>query len=95
MIPWFLDRLDEALPRQATKLERTIGEYVRQNSYYTPAGMFTKPHLRFCLDVLGPERMIYAVDYPFVGNDGALDFLRQADLPRRPGRPSPTGTPKN
>jgi hypothetical protein len=30
MIPWFLDRLDEALPRRATKLERTIGDYVRQ-----------------------------------------------------------------
>jgi uncharacterized protein len=81
MIPWFLDRLDEALPPRATKLERTIGEYVRQNSYYTPAGMFTEPHLRFCVDVLGTDRLIYAVDYPFVGNDGAVDFLLQADLP--------------
>jgi uncharacterized protein len=25
--------------------------------------------------------LIYAVDYPFVGDDGALDFLRQADPP--------------
>jgi predicted TIM-barrel fold metal-dependent hydrolase len=25
--------------------------------------------------------MIYAVDYPFVGNDGAVDFLLRADLP--------------
>jgi uncharacterized protein len=25
--------------------------------------------------------MIYSVDYPFVGNDGAVDFLRRADLP--------------
>jgi predicted TIM-barrel fold metal-dependent hydrolase len=81
MIPWFLYRLDEALPRRATNLERTIGDYVRQNSYYTPAGMFTEPHLRFCLDVLGADRMIYSVDYPFVGNDGAVDFLRQSDLP--------------
>jgi uncharacterized protein len=81
MIPWFLYRLDEALPPRATKLERTIGDYVRQNSYYTPAGLFTEPHLRFCVDVLGTERLIYAVDYPFVGNDGALDFLRRADLP--------------
>jgi uncharacterized protein len=39
------------------------------------------PHLRFCLDVLGPERLVYAVDYPFVGNDGAVDFLLRADLP--------------
>jgi hypothetical protein len=81
MIPWFLYRLDEALPPRATKLERTIGEYVRQNSYYTPGGMFTEPHLRFCVDVLGTERLIYAVDYPFVGNDGAVDFLLKADLP--------------
>jgi predicted TIM-barrel fold metal-dependent hydrolase len=81
MIPWFLYRLDEALPQRATKLDRTIGDYVRHNSYYTPGGMFTEPHLRFCLDVLGPERLIYAVDYPFVGNDGAVDFLLRADLP--------------
>ncbi|MGB6575752.1 MAG: amidohydrolase family protein, partial [Trebonia sp.] len=56
-------------------------DYVRQNSYYTPAGMFTEPHLRFCVDVLGTDRLIYAVDYPFVGNDGAVDFLLGADLP--------------
>lgn len=81
MVPWFLGRLDEALPRRATRLERTIGGYVRQNSYYTPSGMFTEPHLRFCVDVLGTDRMIYSVDYPFVGNDGAVGFLCRADLP--------------
>jgi uncharacterized protein len=81
MIPWFRYRLDEALPQRATRLERTIGDYIGQNSWYTPGGMFTEPHLRFCLDVLGPERLIYAVDYPFVGNDGAVDFLLNADLP--------------
>jgi hypothetical protein len=43
--------------------------------------MFTEPHLRFCVDVLGTDGLIYAVDYPFVGNDGAVDFLRRADLP--------------
>jgi len=40
------------------QLERTIADYVRGNSYYTPGGMFTEPHLRFCLDVLGPERLL-------------------------------------
>jgi uncharacterized protein len=81
VVPWFIYRLDEGLPPRATKLERTISDYIRQNSYYTPAGMFTEPHLRFCLDVLGPERMIFSVDYPFAANDGALDFLLRADLP--------------
>ncbi|MEU8789675.1 amidohydrolase family protein [Streptomyces sp. NPDC048643] len=80
MIPWFLDRLDEALPRHATGLDRTIGEYVRQSVYYTPSGMFTTPHLRFCTDVLGTDRMIYSVDYPFVGNAGARSFLENCEL---------------
>jgi uncharacterized protein len=78
MIPWFLDRLDEALPPRATKLDRTIGDYVRQNTYYTPSGMFTEPHLRFCVDLLGTDRMIYSVDYPFVPNDDAVGFLSRA-----------------
>ena len=43
--------------------------------------MFTEPHLRFCVDVLGTDRLIYSVDYPFVGNDGAVDFLLRTDLP--------------
>ncbi|GJF34502.1 hypothetical protein KNE206_72020 [Kitasatospora sp. NE20-6] len=81
MIPWFLDRLDEALPRRATGLDRTIGDYVRQNVHYTPSGMFTAPHLRFCADVLGTDRMIYSVDYPFVGHAGARGFLEDCDLP--------------
>lgn len=81
MIPWFLDRLDEALPPKATGLERTIGDYVRQNTYYTPSGMFTAAHLRFCTELLGTDRMIYSVDYPFVGHDGARAFLESQDLP--------------
>jgi predicted TIM-barrel fold metal-dependent hydrolase len=80
MIPWFLDRLDEALPPRATKLQRAIGDYVRNNTYYTPSGMFTDPHLRFCVDLLGTDRMIYSVDYPFVPNDDAVGFLSRAKL---------------
>lgn len=80
MVPWFLDRMDEALPPRATGLDRTISEYVRQNVYYTPSGMFSSAHLRFCVDVLGTDRMIYSVDYPFVGHEGARAFLEGADL---------------
>ncbi|MFF3831684.1 amidohydrolase family protein [Streptomyces sp. NPDC002458] len=80
-VPWYVDRLDEALPRKATGLDRTIGEYVRQNTYYTPSGMFTAPHLRFCTDLLGTDRMIHSVDHPFVSNAGARAFLADSGLP--------------
>jgi predicted TIM-barrel fold metal-dependent hydrolase len=81
MIPFYLDRLDEALPRQLTGLDRTIGDYLRQTVYITPSGMFSQAQLRFCADVLGTDRILFSVDYPFLGNQGAQDFLNAADLP--------------
>lgn len=81
MVPFYLDRLDEALPRRVTGLDRTIGDYVRQNVYITPSGMFSQAQLRFCVDVLGTDRMMYSVDYPFIGNESAAAFLEEADLP--------------
>ena len=81
MVPFYLDRLDEALPRRVTGLERTVGDYMRQNTYITPSGMFSQAQLRFCVDVLGTDRMMYSVDYPFIGNESAAAFLEEADLP--------------
>jgi predicted TIM-barrel fold metal-dependent hydrolase len=81
MIPFYLDRLDEALPQAVTGLDRTIGEIVRQNSWITPSGMFSQAQLRFCIDTIGVDRIMYSVDYPFIGNDDAATFLDQADLP--------------
>jgi len=80
-VPWYLDRLDQVLPPAITGLERTIGAYVRENVHYTPSGMFTEAHLRFCADTLGTERMLYSVDYPLIGNEGARAFLERSDLP--------------
>jgi predicted TIM-barrel fold metal-dependent hydrolase len=62
MIPFYLDRLDEALPQRATNLDRTIGDYVRQNVYITPSGMFSQAQLRYCVGVLGTNRIVYSVD---------------------------------
>jgi uncharacterized protein len=82
MVPWFLDRLDDGLPRQVTGLGRRISDYVRQNVYYTPSGMFTPEHLRFCAQVLGTERCIFSVDYPFLSGDRARAFLETCGLPQ-------------
>jgi uncharacterized protein len=81
MIPFYLDRLDDALPPRATGLDRTIGDYVLQNVYITPSGMFSQAQLRYCVDVLGTDRIMYSVDYPFMRNEGAAAFLDAADLP--------------
>lgn len=80
MIPFYLDRLEEMLPEQLTKLDRPFGDYFRQNVYVTPSGMFGQAQLQFCVATIGVERILYAVDYPFVSNEGAVGFLDEANL---------------
>lgn len=80
MVPFFLSRLDQALPQSVTKLERTITETFRENVYVTPSGIFDYPQLKFCMDVLGADRIIHSVDYPFILNDGALPFIENAPI---------------
>ncbi|MFC1408476.1 amidohydrolase family protein [Streptacidiphilus sp. N1-12] len=86
MIPFYLDRVNEALPQQATKLDRSFHEYFRENVHVAPSGMFSQAQLRFCLETLPLERIVFAVDYPFIGNQGALPFIEGADLPEESKR---------
>ena len=43
----------------------------------TPRGMLNLPHFKFIHEVLGTDRILYAVDYPYLTNTGARRFLEQ------------------
>lgn len=83
MVPFFLSRLDQALPQSVTNLSRTITETFRQNIYVTPSGIFDEPQLKFCMDVLGADRILHSVDFPFIGNEHARSFLENAPISER------------
>lgn len=80
MVPFFLSRLDQALPQKATHLERTITETYRQHVYVTPSGIFDEPQLKFCAEVLGTDRILHSVDFPFIPNQGAKAFIEDAPI---------------
>ncbi|HEV2638729.1 MAG TPA: amidohydrolase family protein [Actinocrinis sp.] len=80
MIPFYLDRIDEALPQRATGLERSFREYFHQNVYIAPSGLFSQAQLQFCLETVPLDRIVFAVDYPFVGNEGAVPFFAKANI---------------
>ncbi|MFB6775090.1 amidohydrolase family protein [Streptomyces sp. NPDC056337] len=61
-------------------------EYFRENVYIAPSGLFGQAQLRFCLETVPLERIVFAVDYPFASNDGAVAFLDEADLPEQSKR---------
>jgi 2,3-dihydroxybenzoate decarboxylase len=47
------------------KLERSVSEYLKQNFYYTTSGMAWTPPIRYVQDVMGMDRLMYAMDYPY------------------------------
>lgn len=77
MLISFCDRAD-ALTK-TTKLERSVLDYITENFYATPGGVFSHRMLRQNLDVLGPDRVMFGVDDPYkstIGQQGKEPFAR-------------------
>jgi predicted TIM-barrel fold metal-dependent hydrolase len=49
----------------AVKLKHKISYYFHHNIWITTSGQGWEPSIQFCMQVLGPERVIYAMDYPY------------------------------
>lgn len=47
------------------KLKHPVSYYFRNNIWVTTSGVGWEPGIKFCMDVLGPERVLYAMDYPY------------------------------
>lgn len=80
VVLFYLERI--AGMEKAAKLQRPVAEYVRQNLYVTPSGMFSDRYLRWTLEVMGVERIMFSSDYPyrFAPDGGARLFLEGAEL---------------
>ncbi len=65
MIPFMLDRIDAMLPMGSLD---TASEYMRRNVWVTTSGMFTLPPVMCTVQVMGVERVMFSVDYPFGSN---------------------------
>lgn len=81
MVPFYLARLDDMAPKAATGLSRTVSESYRANVWVTPSGMFDLPHFEFIYKVVGPDRIMWSNDYPFVTLDGTREFLDKLFIP--------------
>ena len=74
-IPFFLPRLDLALPREVTGLDRRVGDYLRENVHYTFGGFdWIQAFLDLLLQV-GAERIMFSADYPYASMEEARAFL--------------------
>ncbi|KAL3425707.1 amidohydrolase family protein [Phlyctema vagabunda] len=45
--------------------KKTVVDYFKTNIYVTTSGHFSTPTLKYVADYLGPERILFSVDYPY------------------------------
>jgi predicted TIM-barrel fold metal-dependent hydrolase len=49
----------------AVTLQHKVSYYFRHNIWVTTSGVAWAPAIKYCIDVLGADRVLYAMDYPF------------------------------
>ena len=64
-----------AVLSHAASLRQPVAEYFQSNIHCTTSGYFTLPPLRCALDVMGIDRMLFSVDYPYSANTRGRTFL--------------------
>jgi 5-carboxyvanillate decarboxylase len=72
-LPFWMFRLDFMHRAQVSTgryeclkpLKRKISDYMRDNVYYTTSGMAWQPAIMFTRSVVGADRVLYAMDYPY------------------------------
>lgn len=77
-LPFWMSRMDfmhgasvRSGRERTLKLARRPSEYLQHNVYATTSGMAWTPAIMFVREVMGPDRVFYAMDYPyqFVGDE--------------------------
>ena len=80
LLPFFIARFDQMTRSAATHLRLPPGDYLAENCYIAPSGLETIPPLLLCLSVVGADRIIYAVDYPFTPDTIGRKFIDDAPI---------------
>ncbi|SER35408.1 hypothetical protein SAMN05216188_110218 [Lentzea xinjiangensis] len=63
-------------------LDRSVMDYLRENVHYTPSGMFSPRYLKWTIDLVGIDRIMFSTDYPYIPTVGgaARAFLEDPHL---------------
>jgi 2,3-dihydroxybenzoate decarboxylase len=86
-IPFYLDRIDNRYRVMngggLGKLSRSPATVFRENFWITTSGANWSPAVRTCQEILGADRVLFAVDYPFEDEDDAVARAAAISMSRR------------
>jgi predicted TIM-barrel fold metal-dependent hydrolase len=78
MVPFMLARIDNLL--MADGLALAPSEYFLRNVWVTTSGLFSLPPVMCAIQVLGIDRVLFSVDYPFGSNAAGRALLDSLPL---------------
>lgn len=83
-IPYWAYRIDYMYDvtsrRLPNKLAMKPTDYLKRNMLITTSGMNHHPALDYCLKVVGPDNILWAIDYPYQMSAEAVAFLDSAEI---------------
>jgi 5-carboxyvanillate decarboxylase len=77
---WRLDFMGAPGARAGRKNALKPSEYFQRNITITTSGVEDPSALRFCIDKIGVDRIMWAIDYPYQPTGPAVSFIEKAPL---------------
>ncbi len=74
-LPYSLVRADTVLAHVTGHLQLSIADYFHDHFYVTTSGYFSAPPFLCALQVVGADRLMFSIDYPFSATTTGSTFL--------------------
>jgi 5-carboxyvanillate decarboxylase len=62
------------------ELKHAVSHYFLNNVWVTTSGVGWEPAVKFCMDVLGADRVLYAMDYPYQQSSDEVAAYDRMDI---------------
>jgi 2,3-dihydroxybenzoate decarboxylase len=79
-LPFLVWRVDMALARPGAARQAGFRDVFCNNFWITTSGNFSNPALLCCVMEMGVDRILFSVDYPFVLNPPAVEWMKTVPL---------------
>lgn len=78
-LPFWLWRIDSRGGGPG-KFPKSLSQYFKEHFYVTTSGMFWAPVIQFVITVLGVDRVLFAVDYPYESSTTAVQVIESMPI---------------
>ena len=79
-LPFLVWRIDHAIARPGAAKKISFRDIFCNNFWITTSGNFSNPALMCCVQEMGVDRILFAVDWPFVMNPPGVEWMATVPL---------------